>query len=58
MHNLIGPNGPRARKICPSRAYIKRLGEVEKFQSGRISATDEHRNLHMNPLRTPALSGG
>jgi len=58
IYDLIRADGPRARKIGPRGAYIKRLREVEEFQSGGVRPSDEHWNLYMNPLRTPALSGG
>jgi hypothetical protein len=58
IHNLIGVDGPRARKVSPCGANIKRFGKIKKFDSGRIGATHEHWDLHVNPLRTPALSGG
>ncbi len=42
----------------PGGTDVEGLCEVEEFNSGSIYATNEHRNLHVNSLRTPALSGG
>jgi len=58
IYDLIGAYGPRARKISTRGAYIKRLREIEKFQAGGVRPADEHWNLYVYPLRTPALSGG
>jgi hypothetical protein len=58
IYELIVPYGPSRRKVCARGANVERLCEVEKFQSGGVRTSDEHWNLNVNPLRTPALSGG
>jgi len=58
IYDLIGAYGPSRRKIRTRGANIERLREVEEFQSGSVRTSDEHWNLYVNPLRTPALSGG
>ena len=35
-----------------------RAGHWSYVSSGSVYASNEHRNLNMNPWRTPALSGG
>ena len=58
VQKLIGTQQPWTRQERPRSANIKGLRKVEKFCSGSIYATNKHRNLNMNPWRTPALSGG
>jgi hypothetical protein len=58
IYDLIVSYGPSRRKVRTRGANIERLCEVEEFQSGGVRTSDEHWNLYVNPLRTPALSGG
>ena len=58
MDDLIRPDEPWTGKVSTRRTYIQGLGQVEKFQSGSIRPSDEHWNLNVDPLGTPALSGG
>ena len=55
---LIRARGPRTSQERPGSADIDGFREIEEFNSSSIYATNEHRNLQMNPRRTPTLNGG
>lgn len=50
IYDLIVPYGPSRRKVRTRGANIERLREVEEFQSSCVRPSDEHWNLHVNPL--------